>query len=61
MKKTNQRLVAFVCLEFVIGAVHKLRHHLRGRGGVWIPPKSDDVIYDQPLKQDLNGLDRSAS
>ena len=22
----------------------------RGRGGVWIPPKSDDVIYEQPLK-----------
>ena len=21
----------------------------RGRGGVWIPPKSDDVIYEQPL------------
>ena len=20
-----------------------------GRGGVWIPPKSDDVIYEQPL------------
>ena len=23
----------------------------RGRGGVWIPPKSDDVIYEQPLNQ----------
>ena len=24
----------------------------RGRGGgVWIPPKSDDVIYEQPLTQ----------
>ena len=22
----------------------------RGRGGVWIPPKSDDVIYEQPLR-----------
>ena len=21
----------------------------RGREGVWIPPKSDDVIYEQPL------------
>ena len=20
----------------------------RGRGGVWIPPKNDDVIYEQP-------------
>ena len=22
---------------------------LEGEGGVWIPPKSDDVIYEQPL------------
>ena len=21
----------------------------RGREGVWIPPKSEDVIYEQPL------------
>ena len=21
----------------------------RGRGGAWLPPKSDDVIYEQPL------------
>ena len=33
-----------------LGAVHKWRHHLRGRGGgVWIPPKIDDAIYEQPL------------
>ena len=25
----------------------------RGREGVWIPPKSDDVIYEQPLMQDI--------
>ena len=23
----------------------------RGRGGVMIPPKNDDVIYEQPLMQ----------
>ena len=22
----------------------------RGRGGVWLPPKNDDVIYEQPLR-----------
>ena len=21
----------------------------RGRGGVWLPPENDDVIYEQPL------------
>ena len=30
----------------------------RGRGGVWIPPKSDDVIYEQPLTVfDVDGED----
>ena len=22
----------------------------RGRGGVWLPPENDDVIYEQPLR-----------
>ena len=26
---------------------------LEGEGGVWIPPKSDDVIYEQPLSSIL--------
>ena len=26
----------------------------RGRGGVTIPPKNDDVIYEQPLTKNLN-------
>ena len=25
----------------------------RGRGGGWLPPENDDVIYEQPLKNDL--------
>ena len=33
----------------------------RGRGGVWIPPKSDDVIYEQPLKDVQNKEQASSS
>ena len=34
----------------------------RGRGGVWLPPENDDVIYDQPLICKWSGLwDRSHS
>ena len=29
----------------------------RGRGGVWIPPKSDDVIYEQPLIAHLHKVE----
>ena len=47
-KKRNRVFCArFAIVSHLIqewGAVHKWRHHLRGRGGVWIPPKSDDVI-----------------
>ena len=28
----------------------------RGRGGVWIPPKSNDVIYEQPLMNHITQL-----
>ena len=26
----------------------------RGRGGVWLSPENDDVIYEQPLKRRRN-------
>ena len=32
-----------------------------GGGGVWIPPKSDDVIYEQPLTPGANDLDMRAT
>ena len=56
-------LTCLLLLLLLLGAVHKWRHHRRGRGGVsqkitsddegkggvTIPPKNDDVIYEQPL------------
>ena len=31
------------------GGVAKYDMMTRGRGGVWLPPENDDVIYEQPL------------
>ena len=41
-----------------INSPHNLRggraaerlHDDKGEGGVWLPPKNDDVIYEQPLR-----------
>ena len=47
-----QELPLLGCMKVAVGAVHKWHHHRRGwgrGGGVTIPPKNDDVIYEQPL------------
>ena len=40
------------------GGSQKVTNDDEGEGGVTIPPKNDDVIYEQPLIRDYVGGDR---